>query len=205
MLGLPRLQRAASWQRGVERGLDATTTRTLMGNAYPQPGLYGKFFDADMDPLVEVVRDTVGRHDTFALACTAKYYEDLGYPGHVNCTENFNGQLDPLRDRRRAAAGRRSTSSTTPASTTTNSSLSDEPWSRPGDYVLLRAPDRPGLRLLGMPRRHRPRQRLGDHRRPRPRLPAGEPLLDGDRPSRHPGGRTRCSPRKPRSIRAPRL
>ena len=44
-------------------------------------------------PLVEVVRDTVGRHDTFGLACTAKYYEDMGYPGHVNCTDNFNGAL----------------------------------------------------------------------------------------------------------------
>ena len=64
-----------------------------MGNAYPTPGLSGKFYDADMDPLVEVVRDTVGRHDTFALACNAKYYEDMGYPGHVNCTDNFNGTL----------------------------------------------------------------------------------------------------------------
>src|SRR6185437_10099697 len=53
---------------GLERGLDSTVTRTLMGNAYPTPGLYGKFYDLDMDPLVEVVRDTVGRHDTFALA-----------------------------------------------------------------------------------------------------------------------------------------
>src|SRR6185503_11140943 len=41
-------------QRGIERGLDATTTRTLMGNAYPMPGLHGKFYDQDMDPLVEV-------------------------------------------------------------------------------------------------------------------------------------------------------
>ena len=28
-------------QRGRERGLDSTTTRSLMGNAYPRPGLYG--------------------------------------------------------------------------------------------------------------------------------------------------------------------
>jgi len=81
---------------GLERGLDATVTRTLMGNAYPQPGLYGKFYDQDFDPLCEVVRDTVGRHDTFALACQAKYYENLGYPGHVNCTDNFNGALEPF-------------------------------------------------------------------------------------------------------------
>ena len=74
-----------------------------MGSAYPQPGLYRKSFDVDMDPLVEVVQDTVGRHDSFALACTAKYYEDLGYPGHVNCSQNFNGAGDALR--RRAAQG----------------------------------------------------------------------------------------------------
>src|SRR5207237_1098978 len=82
-------------QDGSERGLDSTTTHSLMGNAYPQPGLYGKFYDQDQEPLVEVVRDTVGRHDTFGLACYAKYYEDIGYFGHVNCTDNFNAQLLP--------------------------------------------------------------------------------------------------------------
>ena len=39
-------------ERGIERGLDGVTTRTLMGNAYPTPGLQGKFYDVDMDPLV---------------------------------------------------------------------------------------------------------------------------------------------------------
>jgi glycine cleavage system T protein (aminomethyltransferase) len=123
---------------GVERGLDATTTRNLMGNAYPQPGLYGKFFDQDMRPLVEVVRDTVGRHDTFALACNAKYYEDMGYPGHVNCTDNFNGQLG-----RFGVAARRGWPALNFFYNTffngSNQLFFDEPWSRPGDYVLLRA------------------------------------------------------------------
>lgn len=53
--------------------MDATTTRSAMGNAYPQPGLHGKFYDQDQQPLVEVVQDLVGRHDAFALACNAKY------------------------------------------------------------------------------------------------------------------------------------
>jgi aminomethyltransferase len=123
---------------GVERGLDATTTRNLMGNAYPQPGLSGKFFDQDMRPLVEVVRDTVGRHDTFALACNAKYYEDMGYPGHVNCTDNFNGQLGPF-----GIAARRGWPALNFFYNTffseANQLFFDEPWSRPGDYVLLRA------------------------------------------------------------------
>jgi len=45
-----------------------------MGAAYPAPGLFSKFFDMEHDPMIEVVRDTVGRHDTFNYACTAKYY-----------------------------------------------------------------------------------------------------------------------------------
>jgi aminomethyltransferase len=125
-------------EAGQERGLDATTTRSLMGSAYPQPGLFGKFFDQDQVPLVEVVRDTVGRHDTFALACTAKYYEDMGYFGHVNCSENFNGELLPY-----TIAPRKGWPALNFFFNTgfdaTNALVSDEPWSRPGDYVLLRA------------------------------------------------------------------
>lgn len=125
-------------QDGVERGLDATTTRTLMGSAYPRPGLYSKFYDQDFQPLVEVVRDTVGRHDTFALACTAKYYADMGYPGHANCSDNFNGQLDPY-----GIASRQGWPAINFFYNTgidaNNQLFLDEPWSRPGDYVLLRA------------------------------------------------------------------
>jgi aminomethyltransferase len=128
----------AKLESGVERGLDATVTRTLMGNAYPMPGLQGKFYDLDMEPLVEVVRDTVGRHDTFALACQAKYYEDLGYPGHVNCTDNFNGAL-----REFEIAPRRGWEALNffynTAFDRDMQLVSDEPWSRPGDYVMLRA------------------------------------------------------------------
>lgn len=123
---------------GVERGLDNVTTRTLLGAAYPGPGLFSKFFDQDMQPLVEVVRDTVGRHDSFALACTAKYYDDMGYPGHVNCTDNFNRALDPY-----GIAARKGWPAINFFYNTgidaRNVLFLDEPWSRPGDYVLLRA------------------------------------------------------------------
>jgi aminomethyltransferase len=125
-------------QRGIERGLDATVTRTLMGQAYPTPGLQGKFYDLDMEPLVEVVRDTVGRHDTFALACQAKYYEDLGYPGHINCTDNFNGALKPFEIAPRKGWEALNFFYNT-AFDSSMQLISDEPWSRPGDYVMLRA------------------------------------------------------------------
>ena len=129
---------ARQLQDGVERGLDSTTTRYLMGNAYPQPGLFGKFYDQDAQPLVEIVRDTVGRHDTFGLACNPKYYEDMGYPGHVNCTDNFNAQLA-----RYGVAARKGWPALNLFYNTMfddhNLLVFDEPWSRPGDYVLMRA------------------------------------------------------------------
>lgn len=131
-LDLPMLE------HGRERTLDATTTRSLMGAAYPLPGLYSKFFGQDMEAMVEVVQDTVGRHDTFNLACTAKYYDDMGYPGHANCTDNINAELSPY------GVGARSGWEAinffyNTAVDDLNQIYLDEPWSRPGDYVLLRA------------------------------------------------------------------
>jgi aminomethyltransferase len=129
---------ARQLQRGIERGLEVTTTRTLNGLAYPGPGLYAKFYDQDMQPLVEVIRDTVGRHDAFALACTAKYYEDLGYPGHPNCSDNFNAAMAGY-----GVMGRRGWPAINYFYNTIlgadNVLTLDEPWSRPGDYVLMRA------------------------------------------------------------------
>lgn len=129
---------ARKLDKGIEHALDVTTTRTLMGHAYPMPGLHAKYYDQEMLPLVEVVQDTCGRHDAFALACSAKYYDDIGYPGHVNCSENFNAALSKYN-----VTGR-------PGWMAINFFFntfldehgvmySDEPWSRPGDYVLLRA------------------------------------------------------------------
>ena len=128
----------AGLDRGRELCLDATGTRTLMGNAYPAPGLLSKCFDQDLQPMVEVIRDTCGRHDSFLYACTAKYYDDVGYPGHVNCTDNFNGVLAPF-----GIAPRRGWMALNFFFNTwfddANQAFHDNPWSRPGDYVLLQA------------------------------------------------------------------
>jgi aminomethyltransferase len=129
---------ARKLDQGKERPLDATTTRSLTGLGYPAPGLPAKAFDHDMEPLVEIVQDTVGRHDAFALACYAKFYEDMGYPGHANCTDNFNGALEPF-----GIVARRGWMALNFFYNTgidaNNTITFDEPWSRPGDYVLLRA------------------------------------------------------------------
>lgn len=123
---------------GIEREIDPTTTRSLMGSLYPAPGLFSKFWSVDQEPLVEVIRDTCGRHDTFGLACTARYYEDLGYPGHVNCSDNINADLAQYGVRPRGGWPAINFFFNTMLDDT-NAIGMDDPWSRPGDYVLLRA------------------------------------------------------------------
>ena len=129
---------AAGLDQGQERHIDMTTTRTLMGSGYPGPGLYAKYFDRDMQPLVEVVQDTCGRHDTFGLACAAKYYEDQGYFGHANCSDNINAVLSSFGVRPRRGWEAVNFFYNTGIDEH-NVLFLDEPWSRPGDYVLLRA------------------------------------------------------------------
>ncbi|QYX55269.1 aminomethyltransferase family protein [Roseovarius sp. SCSIO 43702] len=124
--------------KGLERDIDPTTTRALMGSLYPQPGIFSKYWSVDQEPLVEIVQDTCGRHDTFGLACTARYYEDLGYPGHVNCSDNMNRELASYGIRPRGGWPAINFFFNTMLDEENNIGM-DDPWSRPGDYVLLRA------------------------------------------------------------------
>ncbi|MGE8344948.1 DUF1989 domain-containing protein [Pseudomonas helleri] len=124
--------------RGLELDLDQTVTRTLNGSAYPLPGLFSKFFDRQMQPMLEVVQDTVGRHDSFALACAARYYETHGYFGHDNCSDNLSRVLAAHGVQPRAGWPAINFFFNTGIDAHQHLTL-DEPWSRPGDYVLLRA------------------------------------------------------------------
>lgn len=129
---------ARKLDRGNDLALDSTVTRTLLARSYPMPGLPSKAFDREMEPLVEIIRDTCGRHDAFATACNPRYYDDMGYPGHVNCTENFNRVLAPygVRPRKGWEALNYFYNTRIDAQ---NQLYLDEPWSRPGDYILMRA------------------------------------------------------------------
>jgi aminomethyltransferase len=128
----------AALDKGLERCLDATSTRHVVGASYPAPGLLAKFYTQDFDPMIELVRDTCGRHDSFGTACTSKYYDDLGYPGHVNCSDNFNRALAPFGIQPRPGWMAINLFFNTNIDDA-NQMYFDEPWSRPGDYVLMRA------------------------------------------------------------------
>lgn len=128
----------AALEAGEELMLDGTATRTLAGTALPQPGLFSRFCDQQLRPMLEVVQDTVGRHDSFLLACAPKYYEDSGYFGHSSCTDNFNRALAPFGIRPRFGWPAINFFFNTRVEPCGAIGV-DEPWSQPGDYVLMRA------------------------------------------------------------------
>ena len=129
---------ARALQAGRERFIDSTATRSMVRHAYPSPGLLDKFFDGDMKPLLRVVRDTCGRHDTFGLACTARGYEERGFPGHVSCSENISHALDPYGVEARPAWPAINLFWNTWLGAN-HQIMTEESWSRPGDYIVMEA------------------------------------------------------------------
>ena len=124
---------------GRERYIDSTATRSMVRGAYPVPGLLDKFYDQDLRPLLRLKQDTVGRHDTFALACTARGYEERGFFGHLNCSDNISHAYGPHGIAARRAWPAINFFFNSWIDHGDNLIQSDEAWSRPGDYVALEA------------------------------------------------------------------
>ncbi len=127
------LDRAEEWM------IDSTATRSMVRRAYPGPGLLDKFYDREMRPLLNVLQDTCGRHDTFGLACTARGYEERGFPGHVNCSDNMSNALAPYGVARRSAWPAINFFWNTWIDPATHHIQTEDSHSRPGDYVAMRA------------------------------------------------------------------
>ncbi|MEX0310344.1 MAG: DUF1989 domain-containing protein [Tateyamaria sp.] len=124
---------------GQEGMIDSTATRSMVRRAYPGPGLFDKFYDRDMRPMLQLVQDTCGQHDTFGLACTARGYEERGFPGHLNCSDNISDAVDRFGIARRAAWPAINFFWRTWVDPYTQHILTEESHSRPGDYVAMRA------------------------------------------------------------------
>lgn len=125
-------------KRGKEVILDASATRTTMVRTTPQPGLHSKFNDANQHTMLELVQDTVGHHDSFLYACNSKFYENSGYFGHVNCTDNINNALKDYGVEPRPGWPAINFFFNTYVQDCGSVGFS-EPFSRAGDYVLIRA------------------------------------------------------------------
>ncbi len=130
---------AGALQAGQECMIDGTATRSLVRRSFPGPGLFDKFYDPAMRPLLRVEQDTCGRHDTFGLACTARSYEERGFPGHLNCSDNISGALERFGVARRNAWPAINFFWNTWVEHTTHHLQTAESHSRPGDFVTMRA------------------------------------------------------------------
>lgn len=133
--------RSDGLERGRELMIDSTATRSMVRRAYPSPGLLDKFFDREMGPLLQVVQDTCGQHDTFGLACTARGYEERGFPGHLNCSDNISEATAPFGVQRRAAWPAINFFWRTWLDPDSHQIMTEESHSRAGDYVAMRAMD----------------------------------------------------------------
>ncbi len=133
--------RSSGLDAGREIAIDSTATRSMVRHTYPGPGLFDKFFDADMRPMLRVVQDTCGRHDALGLACTARGYEDRGFPGHLNCSDNISDATEPFGVVRRAAWPAINFFWNTWVDAASNQIRTEESYSRPGDYVAMQALD----------------------------------------------------------------
>jgi aminomethyltransferase len=117
--------------------MNLTLTRANCNALWPDEGQL--IYASSGAVLLRLEEDLVKRHDTTLPACNAAYYEALGYPDHKNCTDNFNREL--------SARGLKPRFVWQPINFFYNTGLAEdkrtfvveEPLSKPGDYVLLRA------------------------------------------------------------------
>jgi aminomethyltransferase len=118
-------------------GISTTVTRALCDGLFPLVGQ--AYVDGDGNPLLTVLEDDVGRHDTFGVACNREYYAAFGQPDHPNCTDSFNRELAPF-----GYAPRRFWE---PVNLFYNTVIGSDlrivevrpPLSKPGDHVVFRA------------------------------------------------------------------
>ena len=149
-------------ESGQERGFDATTTRSLMGQAYPQPG-----------PPGEVLRRRPGpagrgrpRHRRPPRHLRPRLHGQVlrgqGLPRPCELQRELQRAGDAVRDRAADGLGG--------AQLLLQHGLRREQRPRHGRALVaagrLRPPEgdeRSRLRVLRLPRRHRPGERLADH------------------------------------------
>lgn len=134
--------RSGALEAGHELAIDSTATRSMVRGAYPGPGLLNKFYDRDLRPMLRVLQDTCGRHDAYGMACTSRGYEDRGFPGHLNCSDNISASLNPYGVPYRAAWPAINFFWNTWIDAQSHQLLTEESHSRPGDYVAMQAMDR---------------------------------------------------------------
>ncbi len=117
--------------------MNLTLTRANCEALWPDEGQF--VYSNNGVALLRIEEDQVKRHDTTLPACNAAYYAALGYPDHKNCTDNFNRELEAFGLARRYVWQPINFFYNTHLAADQRTFIVDEPVSKPGDYVLMRA------------------------------------------------------------------
>jgi len=117
--------------------LSVSHTRNMLWRLYLRVGDF--LVSNRREPLLEILRDDVGKHDLLCVACDEKRYSlDYGISGHRSCAENFRTVLqerawpttwlpDPINVFQNAPIDRDLTQAILPS------------VAKPGDRLVLRA------------------------------------------------------------------
>lgn len=110
--------------------------RICLGHIAPQLGK--PFYTNRRRAIFTLVEDSVGRHDTLAAPCDhERYLYDYGIEGHPNCRDNLLKVLSPY-GITRPPDSVVNIFQNTPVLPDGSIGI-EEPLSKPGDYILLRA------------------------------------------------------------------
>ncbi|MDX6806235.1 DUF1989 domain-containing protein [Terrihabitans rhizophilus] len=116
---------------------NAPNTMKLAGSVYLSKGCV--LYDNLAEPLVTMIEDTVGRHDTLAGACSREINQiRYGRPGDLSCRDNFISALRELGMDERDIPPNVNFFMHVPVDGSGGLTIADG-ISKPGDYVDLRA------------------------------------------------------------------
>jgi uncharacterized protein len=120
-----------------EARYNAPNTMKLAGSVYLSKGCV--LYDNLAEPLMTMIEDTVGRHDTLAGACSREINQvRYGQPGDLSCRDNFISALRELGMDERDIPPNVNFFMHVPVDDEGGMAIADG-ISKPGDYVDLRA------------------------------------------------------------------
>ncbi|MFD1707182.1 DUF1989 domain-containing protein [Siminovitchia sediminis] len=118
--------------------LSTAQTRVMLGKIHVTKGdcLYSNF----KDPVLEIIEDTVGVHDTIYPCCDReRYLYGFGVKKHRNCRENFVEAFEVYGLKYSHVPGPLNLFQNTPLNEEGTFGSILEPKSKAGDYVILKA------------------------------------------------------------------
>lgn len=122
----------------LQEFLSTMHTRMMVGRTSLTKG--DTMFTNYRNPILEMVEDTVGVHDTLYPCCDLMRYKlDFGLEGHRNCRDNLTGALQKYGIEFWRVPDPINLFQNTPLNADGSFGYCEEPKTKPGDHVVFKA------------------------------------------------------------------